>query len=67
MYVNGKMTSVETIPGMGGRKGLRKMVEEVNSNMTYCKNICKCHNMPPSSTTIKKREKKGRYYIWCCS
>jgi hypothetical protein len=36
------------------------MVEGVNSNMIYliyCKNFCKCHNVPPSSTTIKKKEK----------
>jgi hypothetical protein len=29
------------------------MVEEMNSSMTYltyCKNLCKCHNVPPAST-----------------
>jgi hypothetical protein len=34
------------------------MVEEVNSCMIYlihCKNLCECHNVPPSITTIKKK------------
>jgi hypothetical protein len=26
--------------------------------LIYCKNICKCHNVPPLSTTIKKGKKK---------
>jgi hypothetical protein len=33
------------------------MVEGVNSSMTYliyCKKFCKCHNVLPPSTTIKK-------------
>jgi hypothetical protein len=33
MYVNGKMTLVETIPGMGGRRQGR--VEEVNLSMMH--------------------------------
>jgi hypothetical protein len=35
-------------------------VEGVNSNMIYsihCKNLCKCHNVPPVSTTIKEKNK----------
>jgi hypothetical protein len=34
----------------------------VNSSMTYlihCKNQCKCHNVPPPSTTIKEKKKKN--------
>jgi hypothetical protein len=56
MYVNGKMVSVETIPGMGGQgEEVRgKMMEGVNSNMIYYKNLCKCHNVPSSSTTKNK-------------
>jgi hypothetical protein len=53
MYVNGKMTLVETIPGM---EGWLRMVEGVNSTVIYlmhCKNFCKCHNVPPPGT-IKK-------------
>jgi hypothetical protein len=42
-YVNGKMRSVETIPGMRGG-GI--MMEGVNSTMIYCKNFCKCHKVP---------------------
>jgi hypothetical protein len=32
---------------------------EGNSRMIYlihCKNFCKCHNVPPPSTTIKKKK-----------
>jgi hypothetical protein len=32
----------------------------VSSNMMYliqCKNFCKCHNVPPPSITIKKKNK----------
>jgi hypothetical protein len=25
-----------------------------------CKNLCKCHNAPPSSITIKKKKKKRK-------
>jgi hypothetical protein len=37
------------------------MMEGVNSSMIYLihKNFCKCHNVPPLSTTmIKEKEKK---------
>jgi hypothetical protein len=46
MYVNGKMRSVETIPGMGGGG---RMTERVNSTimyLIYLKNFCKCYNVP---------------------
>jgi hypothetical protein len=46
MYTNGKMRPAETILGIGGG-GWRRMTEGVNSTMTYCKNFCKCHNVPP--------------------
>jgi hypothetical protein len=46
MYENGKMRSVETIPGMGGG-GKRRMMEGVNSSMIYCEHFYKCHNVPP--------------------
>jgi hypothetical protein len=54
-----KMRPVETIPGMQEwREGGNK--EEwcgggVNSTMIYliyCKNFCKCHNVPPPSITL---------------
>jgi hypothetical protein len=46
------MVAVETLPGIG-RGGKRKMMEEVNSTMIYCKNFCKCHNVSPT-IIIKK-------------
>jgi phage major head subunit gpT-like protein len=43
-YVNGKL------PGMcEWRK--KRMMEEMKSSMAYliyCKNLCKCHNVPPA-------------------
>jgi hypothetical protein len=57
MYVNGKIIPVETIPGMG-KKGIMRMVERMNSSMTYlihCKNFCKCHNVPPTQHNLKKK------------
>jgi hypothetical protein len=54
---NGKMVSVESIPGMVVRE-IKKNGEGVNSSMIhliYHKNFCECHNVPPPSTTIKKR------------
>jgi hypothetical protein len=36
-------------------------MEELNLSMIYliyCKNFCKCHNVPPPSTTIKKSKNK---------
>jgi hypothetical protein len=45
MYVNGKMRHVKTIPRM----------EWVNSSMIYliyCKNFCKCHNVPQQNNKI---------------
>jgi hypothetical protein len=54
MYINGKMRSVETMPGMEGG-GIKENDGWVNSSMiylVYCKNFYKCHNVPPSSTII---------------
>jgi hypothetical protein len=42
------------------------MMERMNSSMIYmtgCKNFCKCHNVSPASTTIKK-EIKYRLAEW---
>jgi hypothetical protein len=50
------MIPVETVPGIGG--GMKESSGGVNSNMIYlihCKNLCKCHNVLPSSTTIKEK------------
>jgi hypothetical protein len=46
------MMPVETIPGLG--------LQEIKENdgggefkLIYYKNFCKCHDVPPPSTTIK--------------
>jgi hypothetical protein len=58
MYVNGKMKSVETIPGIeGGNKGewLRAWTQIY---LIYCKSFCECNNVPLPSPIIKKEKKK---------
>jgi hypothetical protein len=35
-----------------------KSVEE--GEFKYCRNFCKCHNVPPPSTTIKINNKKWK-------
>jgi hypothetical protein len=45
LYVNGKMRPVETIPGMRGGR-IKENDGGLNSTMIYCKNFCKCHNIP---------------------
>jgi hypothetical protein len=49
---------VETVPGIW-EGGIKEQVEEVNSSMAYmthCKNLCKCHKVPPTSTTTKEKK-----------
>jgi hypothetical protein len=56
VYVNTKTRPA--IPGMGEGGKRRIMVEGVDSSRMYlihCKNFCKCHNVPPPSTAIKKK------------
>jgi hypothetical protein len=41
-----------------GNGGIKENGEGVNSSMIYficCKNVCKCHNVPQPSTTIKNK------------
>jgi hypothetical protein len=54
MNVNGKMRMRpdESIPGMGGR--IKESNGGVNSAMICCKSFCKCQDVPPPNTTIKK-------------
>jgi hypothetical protein len=58
MYVNIKIISVVTIPGMGGEEWIKEndgggeFKYEIFD--IYDKNFCKCHNVPPFSTTMKK-------------
>jgi hypothetical protein len=46
-------------PGAGAR--IKRAVEGWNQydsyNLAHCKNFCKCHNVPPPSTTIKEKNK----------
>jgi hypothetical protein len=61
-YINSKMISIETTPGMGGGK-INESGGEVNSSMIYfihCKNFCKDRNVPPLSTTIKKQQRPNK-------
>jgi hypothetical protein len=67
MYVNGKMIPVETIQGMG-EGGKKENGGGMNSSMIYliyCKNFCKCHNVPLPNT-IKKIILKMSYFIIYC-
>jgi hypothetical protein len=45
------MIPVESVPGMGERR-IKKNVDRM-IYLIYSKNFCKCHNVPPLSTTIK--------------
>jgi hypothetical protein len=56
MYINAKIISVETIPGIRG-VGMEKSSGggEFKYDMIYlihCKNFCKCYNAPSPRTTI---------------
>jgi hypothetical protein len=55
MNVNRKIRPIETIPGIGGRR-INENLEGMNSTMIQCKNFCKCHNVPPSTTIILKKK-----------
>jgi hypothetical protein len=46
MYENGKVRSVETIPGMRGGR-IREKMEGVNLTVIYCNNFGKCYSVPP--------------------
>jgi hypothetical protein len=68
MYINGKVRHVETILGMGQR-GKRRMMEGVNSVMIYliyCKNFCKCHNVPhQNNKKIISQWPTDLSKVWC--
>jgi hypothetical protein len=50
------MVSVETIPGMRGG-GMKENGGRGNSSMIYCKNCCKCHNVPyPTQQQQQQKE-----------
>jgi hypothetical protein len=46
MHENGKMRPIETIPGIGEEE-IKENDGGVNSPVLFCKNFCKCHNVPP--------------------
>jgi hypothetical protein len=51
------MITIETISGVEGREEKGEWWRGVNSSvmyLIYCKNLCKCHNVPLPSTRIKK-------------
>jgi hypothetical protein len=62
MYVNTKMISAETVPGITGR-GMNRTMEEGSSSMIYlinCKKLCKCYNVLTPSPSIKKGKKTAK-------
>jgi hypothetical protein len=67
-----KIRNVEHYFRNGGRGKKRRMMEGVNSNIIYLiyyKNFCKCHNVPPPSTTkilkIKKPNLQKKKKTYC--
>jgi hypothetical protein len=65
MYINGKMRHVETILGMRGEE-IKENGGRVNSSMIYlryCKNFCKCHNVPQHNSKKKKKRERERK-VW---
>jgi hypothetical protein len=46
------------------------LLEGMNSSKIYLihyKNFCKCHNVPPLSTTIKENPKNEMIFAFLCS
>jgi hypothetical protein len=55
------MIPVETVPGIRGG-GMQERSGGGNLSLMYlilCKNLCKCYNVPPPSTIIKKIKKRN--------
>jgi hypothetical protein len=62
VYIIGKMIPVQTVPEMGEDE-IKENVEGVNSSMIYliyCKNFCKCCEVPPPAQFFKY----GIYTQW---
>jgi hypothetical protein len=38
-------------------------MEGVSSTMKYCKNFCKCHNVPPVQYNLKKLKRIEKLFI----
>jgi hypothetical protein len=43
-----------------GSGGNSKMI-----HLMHCKNFCKCHNVPPPSTTIKRKKRIKLHVLKC--
>jgi hypothetical protein len=56
------MIPVETVQEWGGVKRNDEGVTSSLIYLIYIKNFCKCHNVLPPSTTIKKRKKEQAVY-----
>jgi hypothetical protein len=62
MYVNGKMRPVETLPGKEGGGIKENDSYLMNSSMIYfmyCKNFCKCQNVPQYNKKEKNSKNKN--------
>jgi hypothetical protein len=59
MFVNAKMIPIETIPGIGGGIKENGGGSEFKYDI-FSIEFCKCHNVPPPSTT-KKKEYSSEY------
>jgi hypothetical protein len=67
MCINEKMIPDETTPGMDMVR--RDKGEWWRGKFKYdifdtLKDFCKCHNVPPRSTIIKKRKTKQNKHAW---
>jgi hypothetical protein len=66
MYGNAKTIPIDTIPGMGGKGDKGEWWRGWMQSMIYlihCKNLCKCHSVPPPSTIVKEEKKKVVWMI----
>jgi hypothetical protein len=63
MNVNGKMRPVETIPGMRGEVKWKDGGSKFKTRILYCKNFCKCHNVPLRQHNNQKKKKLNRYKL----
>jgi hypothetical protein len=66
MYKQEKMVSVETILGMGEGRNKEEWwrAHSTVTYLIYCENFCKCHNVSPPRTTIKKKKSVTHSFIY---
>jgi hypothetical protein len=59
MYINAKMILIVTVPGIRGEGvGDSGWWDSSMIYLIHCKNLYKCCNVPPPSTTIKIRKRE---------